>query len=58
MDAAKRCFDLLFRDSSDHENYLQVAMGAVAQLCNVIDFQVGCSLKIRNRSYLSINNSS
>uniref|UniRef100_F1KTF0 HECT-type E3 ubiquitin transferase n=1 Tax=Ascaris suum TaxID=6253 RepID=F1KTF0_ASCSU len=40
MDAAKRCFDLLFRDSSDHENYLQVAMGAVAQLCNVIDFQL------------------
>ncbi|VDM37456.1 unnamed protein product [Toxocara canis] len=40
MEAAKRCFDILFEDSDDHENYLQVAMGAVAQLCNVVNFQL------------------
>lgn len=40
MDAARRCFRLLFIETNEHKNYLNAAMGAVAQLCSIIDFQV------------------
>ncbi|VDM10033.1 unnamed protein product [Wuchereria bancrofti] len=40
MDAARRCFRLLFIETTEHKNYLNAAMGAVAQLCSIIDFQL------------------
>ncbi|EFO20031.1 hypothetical protein LOAG_08458 [Loa loa] len=40
MDAAGRCFRLLFIETNEHTNYLNAAMGAVAQLCSIIDFQL------------------
>ncbi|VDK88598.1 unnamed protein product, partial [Litomosoides sigmodontis] len=38
--AARRCFHLLFIETSDHKHYLNAAMGAIAQLCSIIDFQL------------------
>ncbi|KAL4002772.1 HECT-domain (ubiquitin-transferase) family protein [Acanthocheilonema viteae] len=40
MDAARHCFRLLFIETSEHKHYLNAAMGAVAQLCSIIDFQL------------------
>uniref|UniRef100_A0A915Q1Q2 HECT-type E3 ubiquitin transferase n=1 Tax=Setaria digitata TaxID=48799 RepID=A0A915Q1Q2_9BILA len=40
VDAARRCFRLLFIETEEHKNYLNTAMGAVAQLCSIIDFQL------------------
>uniref|UniRef100_A0A0N5AZI7 HECT-type E3 ubiquitin transferase n=1 Tax=Syphacia muris TaxID=451379 RepID=A0A0N5AZI7_9BILA len=40
MVSARRCFALLFKDSTDYDNYLQDAISAIAQLCCNIDFQL------------------
>lgn len=40
MVAARRCFHLLFIETREHKIYLNAAMGALAQVCSVIDFQV------------------
>ncbi|VDM92579.1 unnamed protein product [Onchocerca ochengi] len=40
INAARRCFRLLFIETDEHKNYLNAAMGAVAQLCSIIDFQL------------------
>ncbi|MCP9258111.1 Ubiquitin protein ligase E3A [Dirofilaria immitis] len=40
ISAARHCFQLLFIETDEHKNYLNAAMGAIAQLCSIIDFQL------------------